>query len=66
VPVKVRDAIKRIEAAGWRVARTRGSHRQYRHPERRGVVTIAGKPSDTLHPKTWRSIIRQAGLEDEQ
>jgi predicted RNA binding protein YcfA (HicA-like mRNA interferase family) len=66
VPVKVRDAIKRIEAAGWEHARTRGSHRQYRHPDRPGVVTIAGKPSDSLHPKTWASIIRQAGLEDDQ
>jgi predicted RNA binding protein YcfA (HicA-like mRNA interferase family) len=42
VPVKVRDAIKRIEAVGWTLARTRGSHRQYRHPERSGLVTIAG------------------------
>jgi predicted RNA binding protein YcfA (HicA-like mRNA interferase family) len=65
VPVKVREAIKRIEAAGW-LSRTRGSHRQYRHPERPGLVTIAGKPSDTLHPKTWASIIRQPGLEDDQ
>jgi predicted RNA binding protein YcfA (HicA-like mRNA interferase family) len=66
MPVKVKDAIKRIEAHGWQLARTRGSHRQYRHPERPGLVTIAGKPSDTLHPKTWASIIRQAGLEDER
>ena len=62
--VKVRDAIKRIEAAGWELARTRGSHRQYRHPDGPGVVTIAGKPSETLHPKTWASIMRQAGIED--
>jgi predicted RNA binding protein YcfA (HicA-like mRNA interferase family) len=55
VAVKVREAIKRIEAAGWELARTRGSHRQYRHPGRPGVVTVAGKPSDTLHPKTWRA-----------
>jgi predicted RNA binding protein YcfA (HicA-like mRNA interferase family) len=60
-----RFAIKRIEAAGWELARTRGSHRQYRHPDRPGLVTVAGKPSDTLHPKTWASIIRQAGLEDD-
>ena len=65
MPVKVREAIKRIEAAGWEIARTRGGHRQYRHPSRPGVVTVAGKPSDTLHPKTWASIIRQAGLEDD-
>jgi predicted RNA binding protein YcfA (HicA-like mRNA interferase family) len=64
VPVKVREAIKRIEAAGWELARTRGNHRQYRHPDRPGLVT-PGKLSDTLHPKTWASIIRQAGLQDD-
>ncbi len=63
MPVKGREAIKRIEAAGWELARTRGSHRQHCHPERPGLVTIAGKPSDTLHPKTWATIIRQAGHE---
>ena len=67
MPVKVREAIKRIEERGWELAHTRrGRHRQYRHPDRPGLVTIAGKPSDTLHPKTWASIIRQAGLEDDQ
>lgn len=66
MPVKVKDAIKLVEADGWRLARTRGSHRQYRHPKRPGLVTVAGKPSDTLHPKTWASIIKQAGLEHER
>ena len=62
MPVKVGEAIKLVEADGWRLNRTRGGHRQYRHPTKAGVVTIAGKPSDTLHPKTWSSIMRQAGL----
>jgi predicted RNA binding protein YcfA (HicA-like mRNA interferase family) len=62
MPVKVGEAIKLVEADGWRLNRTRGGHRQYRHPTKAGVVTIAGNPSDTLHPKTWSSIMRQAGL----
>jgi predicted RNA binding protein YcfA (HicA-like mRNA interferase family) len=65
VPVKVKEAIRRLEAAGWELASTRGSHRQYRHADRPGLVTIAGKPSDTLHPKTWSSIVKQAGLNGE-
>jgi len=65
VPVKVKDAIRRVEGAGWELARTRGRHRQYRHPERPGLVMIAGKPSDTLHPKTWASIVKQAGLPEQ-
>jgi predicted RNA binding protein YcfA (HicA-like mRNA interferase family) len=27
--MKVRDVIKRLEGEGWRLARTKGSHRQY-------------------------------------
>ena len=61
-PVKVRDAIRMIESAGWALARTRGSHRQFKHPARPGLVTIAGKPSDDLAPGTWASIKKQAGI----
>jgi predicted RNA binding protein YcfA (HicA-like mRNA interferase family) len=61
--VKVGEVITLLEREGWELSRTRGSHRQYKHPERPGKVTIAGKPSDALHPKTLASIMRQAGLE---
>lgn len=60
--MKVRDAIKAIEQDGWVLVRTKGSHRQYHHPTKPGTVTIAGKPSLDLDPKTERSIRRQAGL----
>jgi predicted RNA binding protein YcfA (HicA-like mRNA interferase family) len=60
--MKVRDAIRMIESDGWRLTRTRGSHRQYRHPLKPGTVTIAGHPSVDLDPKTQRSILKQAGL----
>jgi len=60
--VKVRAIIKLIEDDGWQHVATRGSHRQYRHPIKPGRVTVPGKPSDELHPKTQASILRQAGL----
>jgi predicted RNA binding protein YcfA (HicA-like mRNA interferase family) len=60
--VKVREAIKLIEQDGWYLDRTRGSHRQYKHPAKRGLVTIAGKPGDDLAPGTKNSILKQAGL----
>jgi predicted RNA binding protein YcfA (HicA-like mRNA interferase family) len=60
--MKVGDAIRLVEADGWRIVRTRGSHRQYRHPEKPDTVTIAGHPSSDLDPKTQASIIKQAGL----
>jgi predicted RNA binding protein YcfA (HicA-like mRNA interferase family) len=60
--VKVRDIIKLIEADGWREVRQKGSHRHFRHPLKRGTVTVAGHPRDELHPKTEASIMWQAGL----
>ncbi|HSS10018.1 MAG TPA: type II toxin-antitoxin system HicA family toxin [Acidimicrobiales bacterium] len=63
--MKVRDAVRAIEADGWRLSRTRGSHRQYSHPTKPGLVTVAGKPNDDLHPKTWSSIQRQAQLKEQ-
>lgn len=60
--VKVRDVIRMLEEAGWRLARTRGSHRQYKHDEKPGVVTVAGKPGDDLAPGTLNSILKQGGL----
>lgn len=60
--MKVRDAIKLIERDGWFLDRTRGSHRQYKHPKKRGLVTIPGKPGDELAPGTQNSILKQAGL----
>jgi len=63
VPSKVSEIIKLIETDGWYLVTTRGSHRQYKHPAKPGRVTVAGKPSDTLHPRTERSILRQAQME---
>ena len=63
--MKVRDVIKRLEADGWFLARIRGSHRQYKHPTKPGLVTVAGKPGDDLAPGTLRSIWRQAGLDSQ-
>jgi predicted RNA binding protein YcfA (HicA-like mRNA interferase family) len=60
--MKVRDAIKLIEEDGWYLDRTRGSHRQYKHPTKRGLVTIPGKFSDELAPGTKNSILKQAEL----
>ena len=63
--MKVRDAIKKIEADGWYLFRTRGSHRQFKHPTKPGKVTIPGKPADELHPKTLNSILKQAQIKGE-
>jgi predicted RNA binding protein YcfA (HicA-like mRNA interferase family) len=62
--VKVAAVIRALETDGWQVVRTRGSHRQFKHPVKTGRVTVAGKPSAELPPKTLASIRKQARLED--
>ncbi|MCG8368732.1 MAG: type II toxin-antitoxin system HicA family toxin [Pseudanabaenales cyanobacterium] len=44
------------------MARTRGSHRQYKHSEKSGLVTVPGKLSDDLAQGTLNIILKQAGL----
>lgn len=48
--------------ARGRLVRTRGSHRQYKHPIKRGWVTVPGKPGDDVAPGTQHSILKQSGL----
>ena len=62
MPMKVKDVIKLLEADGWRQARMRGSHRQFKHPDKPGLVTVAGKPSVDMPPGTLSAILKQAGL----
>ena len=63
--MKVREVIRLIEEDGWNLVRIVGSHRQYRHPFKPGLVTVAGKPSDDLAPRTLNSILKQARLKED-
>jgi predicted RNA binding protein YcfA (HicA-like mRNA interferase family) len=63
VPRTVRQIIRLLRDDGWTLDRTRGSHRQFRHPTKPGTVTVAGKMSTDVRPGTERNILRQAGLE---
>ena len=60
--MKIHDLLRLLRDDGWILARTRGSHEQYRHPTKPGLVTVAGKPNDDLAPGTLYSILKQAGL----
>jgi predicted RNA binding protein YcfA (HicA-like mRNA interferase family) len=60
--LKVRDVIKRLEQEGWRLVRTKGSHRQFHHPSKPGTVTVAGQPSVDVPPGTLNNILKQADL----
>ena len=55
------EIIARLEADGWYHVATRGSHKQYKHPEKTGRVTVP-HPKKDLPIGTVKSIVRQAGL----
>jgi predicted RNA binding protein YcfA (HicA-like mRNA interferase family) len=60
--MKVKEAIRMIEQDGWFMIRRRGSHKQYKHNCKKGLVTIAGHLNDDLARGTLNSIFKQAGL----
>jgi predicted RNA binding protein YcfA (HicA-like mRNA interferase family) len=60
--MKVRDVVRLLEADGWYLVRTRGSHHQFKHATKPGLVTIPSAGGDDLAPGTLNSILKQAGL----
>lgn len=46
---------------GWPLGRITGSHHHYKHPEKRGLVTVP-HPKKDLPIGTVRSIQKSAGL----
>ncbi len=55
--MKVRELLKMLSDDGWYVVRTRGSHRQLRHPTKSGTVTVAGKLGVDIPKGTLGAII---------
>lgn len=50
--MKVSAVLRLLRDEGWRIVTIRGSHRPFKHADRPGRVTVAGKPSGeavTLH-----------------
>ncbi len=62
--MKVRDVLKLLGSDGWYLVATEGSHRQFKHPTKKGRVTVPGKPNNDLPIGTLNSILRQAGLKN--
>lgn len=61
--MKVKEVIELITAHGWYLSRQQGSHRQYKHKTKTGVVTVAGhKLSDDVAKGTLNSILKQAQI----
>jgi predicted RNA binding protein YcfA (HicA-like mRNA interferase family) len=62
--VKVREVIRLLEADGWTLVMTKGSHRQFKHPTKVGRVTVSGNLGDDMPKGTFGSVRRQAGLKE--
>jgi predicted RNA binding protein YcfA (HicA-like mRNA interferase family) len=64
--VTAREAERAIFRDDWYHVGGSGSHRQYEHPTKSGVVTIAHHAGQIIAPGTLGSILRQAGLTVDQ
>jgi predicted RNA binding protein YcfA (HicA-like mRNA interferase family) len=59
--MRFRELEKIIKNDGWYLADSSGSHHQYRHPTKKGKVTIPRHTGD-INPIVVKSVLRQAGL----
>ena len=66
MPPKYRDVLRLLRDDGWFLVSQKGSHQQFKHPVKRGRVTVAGKPSDDVYEAMLKSILKQAGLTGEK
>ena len=57
---KTKEVIKLLEAEKWHLKYINGDHRQFKHPTKKGKVTINGKLNDTLSQELLNSIWKQA------
>lgn len=58
---KVSDVLAMLKEDGWFLDAFQGSHRQFKHPTKKGKVTLNGKPRDTLSQFILNNIFKQAG-----
>ncbi len=63
--MKIKAVIKLLENDGWYLSRTKGSHRQFKHSIKPGLVTVSGKLSSEIAIGTQISIFKQAGWKNE-
>ena len=63
--MKIRDILRLLKRDGWYLARTRGSHRQFKHPRKRMVVTVPGQFGKDVPMGTLKAILKSAELEED-
>jgi predicted RNA binding protein YcfA (HicA-like mRNA interferase family) len=58
---KVSEILRMLKDDGWYLVVIEGSHRQFKHPTKKGRVTLNGKPSKVLDQELLNNIFKQAG-----
>lgn len=57
-----REIIKLLKKDGWYLVRIKGDHHHFKHPYKKGLVTVP-HPRKDLKTGTLANILKQAGLE---
>jgi predicted RNA binding protein YcfA (HicA-like mRNA interferase family) len=58
---KVGNVLEMLKNDGWYLDRQKGSHRQFKHPTKSGIVTVNGQPNEVLSQFLLNNIFKQAG-----
>jgi predicted RNA binding protein YcfA (HicA-like mRNA interferase family) len=58
--------VRALERAGFEVVAIEGSHHSLRHPTRGRKVTVPVHGTEILTPKTLRSILDRAGMDESE
>jgi predicted RNA binding protein YcfA (HicA-like mRNA interferase family) len=60
--VSSREIIRLLKTDGWLESRSKGSHHQFKHPKKPGVVTVP-HPKKDLPVGTALAILKSAGID---
>lgn len=61
--MKFREIERLLMDDGWYQVGQKGSHHQYKHPMKKGKVTIPEHAGKDIHISVAKSILKQAGIE---
>lgn len=64
--MKAKDLIKILKKDGWRRVRSKSGHLQFKHPVKKGKVTVPFHGNHDLRKKVVKSILKQAQINLEQ
>ena len=60
--IKGAKILSDLNKDGWYIVHQKGSHRKFKHPVKKGSVTVNGTPSTDFYGDLLKSIENQSGL----